>query len=276
VSGGRFVRCLTHDGSIRVLVVVAPGAADEVRQRHGLTEGSALMASDGMVASLLLSAYTKGEERILLEMAGLNPKFTFSGEALSDGQVRARFNPPDLPARQRLVGRLVAIKWDARREVYRGVAEMDHDSMEGALQAYLVQSQQARGRVRLESRMGEDGRIIMASGMLVELIPDTMEPEQFEALVDTLMEADLDEILTAFAFGQLLGSEVQVLEARDVRFTCACSIERVEATLRALGAADLRELKKEQGAAEVTCHFCGEVYSVPGDRILELAVSLDE
>jgi molecular chaperone Hsp33 len=90
------------------------------------------------------------------------------------------------------------------------------------------------------------------------------------------MEADLDEILTAFAFGQLLGSEVQVLEARDVRFTCACSIERVEATLRALGAADLRELKKEQGAAEVTCHFCGEVYSVPGDRILELAVSLDE
>ena len=276
MSGGRFVRCLAHDGAIRVLVVVAPGAAEEVCQRHGLTGGSALMAADGMVASLLLSAYIKGEERILLEMAGLNPQFTFSGEALSDGRVRARFNPPNLPERQQLVGRLVAIKWDAHREVYRGVAEMDHDSIEGALQAYLVQSQQARGRVRLESRLGEDGRVTMASGMLVELIPDTLEPERFEALVDTLVDADLDEVLTAFAFGQLLGSEVQVLEARDVRFFCACSIERVEATLRALGPEDLRELKKEQGAAEVTCHFCGEVYSVPGDRILELAFSLDE
>jgi len=169
------------------------------------------------------------------------------------------------------VGRLVAIKWDANREVYRGVAEMAHDSMEGALQAYLVQSQQARGRVRLETRLNLDGRISMATGMLVELIPDTMDPEQFDALVGTLVGADLDELMTAFAFGRLLGSDVQVLEARDVRFSCDCSMERVEATLRALGKEDLRDLREEQGSAEVTCHFCGECYRVSGDRLLEMA-----
>ena len=275
MSGGRFVRCLAHDGAIRVLAVMAPEAAQEVRERHSLGDGAAMLAAQGMVASLLLSAHIKGDERILLEIAGLKPVFTFSGEAHSDGAVRARFSPADLEPAASLQGRLVAIKWDSVKEVYRGVAEVNHDSLEGALQEYLVQSQQTRGRVRIGVVLGDDGQVAMAAGLLVELIPDRMEPEQFEALVEPLQEADLAEVMTAFAFGSLLGSNVELLEAREVRFQCSCSIERVEATLRALGAAELREMEAEDKGAEVTCHFCGSTYQVDQARLLSLASELE-
>jgi len=275
MSGGRFVRCLSHDGAIRVLAVMAPEAAQEVRERHKLGDAAAVLAAQGMVASLLLSAHIKGDERILLEIAGLKPKFVFSGEAHSDGSVRARFSPADLDTPDSIQGRLVAIKWDSVKEVYRGVAEVNHDSLEGALQEYLVQSQQTRGRVRIGVVLDEDGQVSMAAGLLVELIPDRMEPEQFEALVQPLQEADLAEVMTAFAFGSLLGSNVEVLEAREVCFQCSCSMERVEATLRALGAAELREMEAEDQGAEVTCHFCGSTYHVERSRLLVLADELE-
>ncbi len=275
MSGGRFVRCLAHDGAMRVLAVMAPQAAQEVSERHSLGAASAALAAQGMVASLLLSAHIKGDERILLEIAGLKPTFAFSGEANSDGSVRARFSPPDLEPSTSLQGRLVAIKWDSLKEVYRGVAEVNHDSLEGALQEYMVQSQQTRGRVRIGVVLGEDGQFSMAAGLLVELIPGRMEPEQFEALVEPLQEADLAEVMTAFAFGTLLGSNVEVLEAREVRFQCSCTMERVEATLRALGAVELREMAAEDQGAEVTCHFCGSTYNVEKLRLLSLASEME-
>ena len=264
---GRFIRAMIHDRKIRVLAAVADGPADTLRINHQLNASAAQLAAEGLIANVLLSAYTKGPERILLEIAGSDPAFTFSGEARSDGMVRGRFSPSDVGAFSRIQGRLIAIKWGLRKELYRGLAEINHEGLEQALQAYLVQSQQSPGLVRLAATTRQDGSVDFAAGLLIELIPETMEPEEFEDLVQELSAANLREVMTQFAFGELLNQELEILEVRDLVFKCRCSRERVEATLRALGDEEIRGLMDDPGYAEVTCHFCNASYRLDGDQL---------
>ena len=94
-----------------------------------------------------------------------------------------------------------------------------------------------------------------------------MEPEEFEDLVQELSAANLREVMTQFAFGELLNQELEILEVRDLVFKCRCSRERVEATLRALGDEEIRGLMDDPGYAEVTCHFCNASYRLDGDEL---------
>ena len=258
---------MIHDRKVRVLAAVADGPAETLRINHQLNGSAAQLAAEGLIANVLLSAYTKGPERILLEIAGSDPAFTFSGEARSDGMVRGRFSPSDVGSFSRIEGRLIAIKWGLRKELYRGLAEINHEGLEQALQAYLVQSQQSPGLVRLAATTRQDGSVDFAAGLLIELIPETMEPEEFEDLVQELSAANLREVMTQFAFGELLNQELEILEVRDLVFKCRCSRERVEATLRALGDEEIRGLMDDPGYAEVTCHFCNASYRLDGDEL---------
>ena len=82
---GRFIRAMIHDRKVRVLAAVADGPAEVLRKNHGLGPEAARLASEGLISNVLLSAYIKGDERILLEIAGSHPSFAFSGEARSMG-----------------------------------------------------------------------------------------------------------------------------------------------------------------------------------------------
>ena len=269
MSEGRVIRGLVAEGRARVLAVVCPDVAEQIRVAHGLKDQAAKICAEGVVATLLLSAHVKGEERLMVQVQGQKPRFGFHGEARSDGSVRARMSPTWMPWIDEVEGALLAIKWDADRELYRGAAELGR-SFEASLQNYLVQSQQSTGVVRLRATLDDDGRVKEASGLLVELLGGHWEASDFEAWVEPLREADLTETMTGFAFAQVLGSEVQVLEARRVTLL-RTTVERVEGMLRALGSAELLAMAEDPGRAEVTCQFTNETFVVAAERLRELA-----
>ena len=51
---------------------------------------------------------------------------------------------------------------------------------------------------------------------------------------------------------------------------CPCTRERVLAMIRSLGPEEIEEMIRDQGGAEVTCEFCGAVYSVSADELRAL------
>jgi molecular chaperone Hsp33 len=259
---GRVVRALGWGGAARLIAVTAETPAGELCRRHGLTGPAARLAVEAMVANALLSAHIKGDERILLEVSGRTPRFTYSGEVSARGDVRARFSPSLLAPDDHLAGTLIAIKWDATREVYRGVAPLEHASFEEALQDFMVRSQQTRGLVRLRCEQSADGEIACAIGALIELMPG--EEADLTAVAAAPVEA-LVEGLRGDLSGpaaEVLGEPVAILGVSALRYRCTCSLERVESTLVAMGAAELRSLLEEQGGAEVTCHFCNTRYAL--------------
>jgi molecular chaperone Hsp33 len=273
MAEGVLVRGLVLGGRARVLAVVADSTAQEIVRAHGLAGAAARICTQGVVATLLMSAHIKDEERLMVQVQASKPRFAFHGEARADGSVRARLSPTWFPETEQVEGALLAIKWDGDKELYRGVAELK-ESFEASLQEYLVSSQQTHGVVRLQVKVDEDGRVRVASGLLVEMLGGQMEAAAFEPLVRPLRSANMGEVMTGFAFGQLLGGPVEVLESRPVTLR-RTTLARVEGMLRGLGAAELRAMAEEQGEASITCQFTNETFTVGKDRLIELAEGLE-
>ena len=158
---GRFVAALAAEGRVRVMVVEARAPAEELRRRHELSGRAAEIAAEGLVASLLLSAHVKGEERLTVNVRSERPPFAFLADVNGDGTLRARFTPAWLHGERSFAGIMSVLKSLGPRELYRGVAEVRDESFEGALLRYLVTSQQVDGRVRLTARLGPDGRRVL-------------------------------------------------------------------------------------------------------------------
>jgi molecular chaperone Hsp33 len=276
-SEGRFVVALACGGRVRVMAVVAPGPADELRERHGLKGAAAVVAAEGLMSAVLLSAHVKGEERLTVNLRAEQPPFAFVADVNGDGTVRARFSPERLPAGLieggRFTGMFSVLKSVGPRELYRGVAGVHGERFDGALQRYLSASQQVDGRVRILAKLDDAGRVEFASGLLVERLPD-MDSEEFAALFDDALGGDFEALMTAFAFGQLAGGSLEVLGSREIRYQCTCSQQRVLGMLRALGQEEIGSLLAEQGKAEVNCHYCNAQYVVDADALSALLLEL--
>lgn len=268
---GLLVRGLALGGTARVVSLDATGPAREVCRRHALEGAAAQLAAEGAIATALLAAHIKGEERLQVQIQGESPPFAFMGEVSASGELRARLNPARLPRADGLRGALMAIKWDAGRELYRGVAEIERGTLEGALDSYLTRSQQSQGLVRVEATLGPDGGVESARGLLVERLPGLEEDaEGFEDQVAPLRRQPLGEILLELHHDRVLGLPFERLEEVLIQHHCTCSMTRVEGTLVALGVEEMRSLLAEQGGASATCGFCGEHYQVPAHRLRAL------
>jgi molecular chaperone Hsp33 len=271
---GTFLVGLANEAGVRLLAVDATAAAEELRLRHQLLGHAARAGAEGLVAAQLLSAYIKGEERITMQVQMEKPRFAMIVDVNADGSTRGRFTPSHISRPRSMNGAMMVIKHDAKRELYRGVAPVEDTDFQGALQAYLVRSQQSVGVVRIDVLLSDDGAVLGARGLLLEKLPDQLT-EIFMDLFGDLEDADLGGLLAGVLDAELLGFPVEVLDRRPLRFACTCSAERSLDVLASLGAADLRELLDEQGGAELTCNFCMETYHFDADAIESLARDLD-
>ncbi len=254
---GRMLVALACHGGVRLLVVSLPGPAGELASRHGLGPAARLRAGEGLVAAALLSAHVKGEERLTFDLRCTAPECAGTFEVNGDGRVRGRFRPEGVPDGAALTGMLSVAKSLGRRELYRGVAEVQGETVEGALQRFLRESQQVDARVRVAVALDADGAIEYADGLLVERLPDH-DPGAFAALVAEL-DGDLLRVLDELQVGRFGGGPIDLLGEAELRFDCGCSRAKVEAMIRSLGADEITAMIVEQGGAEVTCHYCNEV-----------------
>ncbi len=275
MTSDSFLRGITNEGGARVLAVEATQAARELCSRHGLRRHAAQVAAEGLVAAQLLSAYIKGDERITLQVQAESPRFAMVVDVHADGATRGRFTPASIPRDRPITGAIMVIKHNASKELYRGVAPVEETDFQGALQVYLVRSQQSVGVVRIQAAMDGEGAIAAARGLLVEKLPD-QDSGIFHELFSGLADAELSELFAPALEGTLWGFPLEVLETRALRFACSCSRERSLDILAGLGLDELRSLLSEQGGAELTCNFCMEHYEFDAGDLGGLIEQLEE
>jgi molecular chaperone Hsp33 len=162
---------------------------------------------------------------------------------------------------------LVTIEAAERDMRYQGIVPLSGDSLSECLEEYFASSEQLPTRVRLAA---DEQRTV---GLLVQKLPERSgeEAEQDSAAAAAwrqaehgiesvqaaeLLNASLQNVL-ASRFGQ---QDVRVFKGAAVQFACRCSEARVAGVLKTLGAEEVRDVLREQGAVEVTCEFCQRPY----------------
>ena len=158
----------------------------------------------------------------------------------------------------------VTVEAEERSLRYQGIVPLTGNSLAESLEAYFASSEQLPTRVRLVADAD------CAAGMLVQKLPEAGASEM-EAVAEAWSDAERGvlqlapealrqgsvEALLANAFP---GHDLRLFRGAPVRFECRCSPGRVAGLLRALGADEVRDVLKEQGAVTVTCEFCHRPY----------------
>ena len=127
--------------------------------------------------------------------------------------------------------------------------------------------------------VGTDNVPIVAGGFLIQLMPEHTEEDA------AYVEARLAELPSVTGFLEKypgadallfkLFPDAHILAMKDVRFRCKCSYSRLRDVLMSLGAKELRAIRDEQGKAELTCHFCGNVYTFGREELDEMIAEIE-
>jgi len=157
----------------------------------------------------------------------------------------------------------VTVEADDRSTRYQGVVPLAGDCLAQSLEAYFATSEQLPTRVRLAA---DEER---AAGVLVQRLPGASTEAEEASAAWQDAEAGMERVDPKLLLivppedvlaGAFPGRDLRLFRGAAVRFECRCSAARVAGVLRALGAREIRDLLREQGAVTVTCEFCHRPY----------------
>ncbi len=276
-------------------VVRLAGIADTILGGHDYPEPVSRALGEALALTAMLGAALKPGGRLILETRTNGPlrSLAVNFEARSDegGQVPGRmrgyagFDKAAVEALSRkpetasLLGKghlALTIEAGEGRDSYQGVAALDGGSLSDAARAYFRQSEQlptfirlavARELVPAMGATAPEWRWRVGGLMIQHLAAEGLDAEEnwrrASFLAETVEDHELiDPLLPPERLLLRLFHEegVRVRDAVPLDTYCRCSRERIAGFLEQFGAAELDDLRAEDGSVVVTCEFCGTAY----------------
>ncbi|MFU8857703.1 MAG: Hsp33 family molecular chaperone HslO [Deferrisomatales bacterium] len=271
--GDLLVGALSDDGGLRVRAARTTGLCEEGRRAHGTSPTATAALGRALTAAALLGSLLKGRQTVLLQWRGGGPLGIVLAEGRPDLTVRGYVAHPtqDVPPRGGKLdvgagvgrrGELVVVKDLGLREPYVSSVSLRSGEMGDDLAYYLLVSEQVPAAVGLGVHVGADYRVAAAAGVLVEALPGA-SPDVIDRVAENMGRLDsVTRVLLRKPEPEALVAEaLQGIPHRTAplgapRFTCRCGPERLDATVAALGAEEVRSAFEEEGGLRARCAFC--------------------
>jgi molecular chaperone Hsp33 len=222
------------------------------------------LLGQALVAVVMLSATIKFKGSMILQAQGDGDITTLVAQSTDErkirGLVRSRGEVTEGSLESMFgQGRLVLTVDSGNAKPYQGVVPLQGEQLATALESYFEQSEQ------LNTRLWLFANDTQATGLLLQELPTQDSDEDGWQRIEMLANTITEKELLALDCEQLLyrlfhDEKVRLFDAEPVEFECACSRQRIERTLRAIGRQELEGILQERGGVEVICEFCGEHY----------------
>lgn len=282
------VRAIADNGNIRAFAATTKILVEEARNIHNTTPVATAALGRTLTVGAIMGIMLKGEKgSITVQIKGDGPLGGIV--AISDSKANVRgyvYNPGvELPSNNKRKldvskaigkGYLNIIADLGLKEPYSGQVPLVSGEIAEDIAYYFQKSEQINSAVGLGVLVEKDYSVAVSGGFIIQAMPG-IEDETTKKV-----EEKIKSITSVTALFKQLGSPENVLEYLlnglemsqtdkvPTRYLCTCSRDRIERALISLGRTELNSLIKEQGQAELTCHFCDKNYCFNKDELEKL------
>lgn len=268
-------RFLLENADTRGEWVHLDDAWQEILQRADYPSSVRKVLGEALAASVLLSATIKHKGSMILQIRGDGPVHLLVIQATPEGHVRglAKWSAePKDDSLQATFGKaniVITLEAENDNERYQGIIALEGDKLSDALEQYFIQSEQLPTRLWLHSNEST------SAGILLQRLPGSEQSnddwERVGMLLDTLTAEELAGVEPEELIFRLFHEETpRLFDARDLKFECSCSLEKIENTVKGLGEAEAHAIIAEQGKIEVNCQFCNTQYTLDNIDVTRL------
>ncbi|MEI0736683.1 Hsp33 family molecular chaperone HslO [Paenibacillus sp. JTLBN-2024] len=278
------IRGTAMGGRVRAFAVRTTALVEELRRRHDTWPTATAAMGRTLTAGAMMGAMLKGEEKLTIQVKGDGPIGQIVVDANAKGEVRGYVDEPHthLPSNSQgkldvagAVGQgfLHVTKDLGLKEPYRGSVPIISGELGEDFTYYFAASEQTPSAVGLGVLVAPDNSVIVAGGFIVQLLPGLSDEEitvieravgampPVTSLLDQGLE--LDEMLRWLCLtwkSLSIWISVSSANARGNGWNRRWSARKDE----------LEQLIKEDGHAEVVCHFCNEAYSFNKEELQQI------
>lgn len=269
-------KAMLFNGKAILSVVDVTQLADFAIKRHAVIGRTAEALARTLAYTAFLSAGMKGTAinvSVTIEGDGEFGKIITAGKTggLVRGTVQnTKANPITLQDGIGRQGTLSVVKDFGLKEAYKGRVELASCDIDGDFAYYFAASEQLNTVCVSGADIGKGSECNKAGAIILQPMPNCDEEtlfvlqdiasNNFANAIDQLKNLTPIEIIEN-NFGHF---ECKIIDVTQPSFVCSCSKERVEETIRALGAKEALKIIDEVGYIEVHCDFCNTFYRFSG------------
>ena len=287
------VRAVTDDGLIRAFGCVTKNTVQKAIDHHNTSPVATAALGRLLTAAAMMGSMLKGEKDLVtLQLNGGGPLGRVLAVSGCDCKVKGYVDNPNVDIPLNSAGKLdvggavgkdgfiTVIQDLGLKEPYIGKIPLVTGEVGDDLVKYFAISEQVPSVVAVGVLVDKDLSCKNSGGFIIQVMPGATDDditkleENLKNIksVTEMLEGGMNiEEIMGVALG---GFDFHFTDKSDVEFYCNCSKERVRKVLRSVGAEELEDIIKEDGKAELDCHFCNEKYLFDLDELNEILAEI--
>lgn len=273
------IRATAADGRLRAFAGRTTRLAEKARKTHGCTPVAAAALGRTLTAAAMMSADMKRESNMVsIVIHGGGPLGNVVAVAEGTGRVKGYVTNPGVDVRVKGGGKL-DVGWAVGREgtitvikdlglkaPYAGQTPLVSGEIGIDLARYFVESEQKPSAVALGVLVAPEGAVVAAGGCIVQPLPGVEEDiiavlEKRMGNLGSLSHRIYEGMTPEDMIGEVLnGYNPECVDAVLPWYGCDCSRERLAGILKSMDPAEIAAMIREDGGAEMVCHYCNKKY----------------
>lgn len=289
----KITKFLAHNDKISIICINTTELVEKARKIHDLSPLATAAFGRLLTITAIMAQEMKNKtDKITIQIKGNGEIGTMLTTATNEPKVKGYVANPyvDLPLNEfgkldvggavGQEGYINVIKDIGLKDPYIGISPLTSGEIADDFTNYFVNSEQRQSAVALGVLVNKDG-VKASGGYLITPMPDATD-EEISQVEQAIFKAGaiskmLDENLTLLEIAKkVTGDEkVKVIEDEKVPiYECDCSKKHIAEGLATLGKTEIENIIKEDGKAEIICHFCNKKYNFTKEELEEIKDSI--